>query len=217
MSTQSSTCKKKANGQSKRMEIIMVHGIWDTGRIFRRMASALERHGHKCYRPSLSPANGANGLEDLARKLDRYIRENIGEDRPLVIVGFSMGSIISRVYLQNLGGHKRVSHFFSISGPHHGTLTAHFWPGKGSRDMRFKSRLLRSLNKNTNILAGIEIHSYRTPFDLMILPSRSSQWGIAENHVIPAAMHPLMVIQPAIFNHIAGVLATEQSDQSRTG
>jgi len=189
------------------MEIIMVHGIWDKGRVYRRMAQALTEQGHSCHYPDLEPANGAHGLADLAEKLHRYIDQTIGTDTQFALIGFSMGTVISRYYLQCLGGAARVSHFFSISGPLRGTLTAHFWPGKASRDMRFRSQLLQTLNADTSSLEHTTIHSYRTPFDLLIIPARSSHWEIAEdNHIVPALFHHRMLTHPRVHQHIADTL-----------
>lgn len=188
------------------MNIIMVHGIWDTGAIYRPMAAHLTHEGHRCLHPDMDPANGREGLADLAVKLRATIEAAIGQDSPLAVVGFSMGALIARYYLQRLGGAARTSHFFSISGPHHGTLTAHIWPGKAARDMRFGSKLLIELNRDVSALSPIEVHCYRTPYDLLVLPSRSSHLEWATNHTVCARFHHHMVVQPRIFKHIAEVL-----------
>ena len=192
----------------------MVHGIWDKGRVYRRMAQFLTEQGHHCHYPDLEPANAAHGLADLAEKLKIYINQTIGPDAPFALIGFSMGTVISRYYLQRLGGAPRVSHFFSISGPLRGTLTAHFWPGKASRDMRFRSKLLQTLNDDTSALEPTTIHSYRTPFDLLIIPARSSHWEIADdNHVVLSLFHHGMLTHPKVHEHIAATLQ-EQNQNS---
>jgi triacylglycerol lipase len=188
------------------MDIVMLHGIWDTGAIFRPMAEHLTRQGHRCHCPDMEPANGAQGLVDLAVKLRAMINTETGPEAPLAVVGFSMGALIARYYLQRLGGANRTSHFFSISGPHHGTRTAHLYPGKAARDMRFDSDFLEALNGDVSAYREIEVHSYRTPFDLLVIPSRSSQLDWATNHTVPALFHHRMVVQPRILKHIAGVL-----------
>lgn len=188
------------------MDIIMVHGFWDTGKIYRRMANHLSEEGHICHAPDLKPANAANGLGALAEQLDRYVDENVGRNESIAIIGFSMGAIIARQYIQNLGAAARTKFFFAISGPHGGTLSAHFWLGKAARDMRFSSDFLRNLNRDLSVFDKIEVHSYRTPFDLLIIPSTSSHIDWAENHIIPTPFHHQMVVQQQIFDHIAGRL-----------
>ena len=188
------------------MNIVLVHGIWDTGRIFQKLGTHLTAQGHKCYSPNLQPVNAANGLVDLAEKLQNLIHSQIQQDENFALIGFSMGSLVSRHYLQCLGGSRRTTHFFSISGPNNGTLTAHFWPGKGSRDMRFQSAFLTNLNKHTTELDRVEIHNYRTPFDHMIIPSRSTNWSHGEEHIIPALTHDRMIKHPRLVEHISRVL-----------
>lgn len=188
------------------MKVVLVHGIWDTGRVFRRMAGYLSEAGHDCYTPELSPANGGLGLEDLSLKLEKYIGKHLGTER-FALVGFSMGCIVCRHYLQRRGGLERATHFFSISGPNHGTADAHLWPGKAARDLRFWSPFLRDLNADVSRLSEIELRTYRTPFDLLIIPSRSSKLPGAVNRVVRAPLHHRMLCQESIFEDIASTLA----------
>lgn len=192
------------------MEIIMVHGIWDKGTVFRRMAKVLTEQGHNCHAPDLEPANGAHGLADLAQKLERTIDQTLGSHTRFALIGFSMGSLVSRYYMQVLGGASRVSHLFCISGPQHGTLTAHLTLGKASRDMRIRSKLLLQLNANTSSFENTIVHCYRTPFDLLIIPSRSSELEFADgNHIVPAIFHHRMLTHPTVHQHIAQALKTD--------
>ena len=194
------------------MKLVLVHGIWDTGSIFRRLEAHLAAQGHDCFCPDLQPSNAANGLVDLAEKLRNRIDSTLPASETFAIVGFSMGVLVSRHYLQFLGGVERCSLFFSISGPNHGTLTAHLWPGKGPRDMRFGSSFLRALNADTSSVRGIELHNYRTPFDHMIIPSRSSKWAHGKEHVIPALTHDRMLVDPRLIHHISSVLQKREPE-----
>jgi triacylglycerol lipase len=187
------------------MDIVLVHGIWDSGKVFRRMSDHLNTEGHRCFAPDLRPANGAHGLADLAHKLQVYI-EAIPAQDPLALVGFSMGSLVSRYYLQRLDGLEHVSHFFSISGPHRGTITAHLWPGRAAREMRFGSDFLKDLNADLDALKQIHIQTYRTPFDLMIMPGGSSKLPGTDDRLAYAALHHQMLHQRTVFEHIAKTL-----------
>ncbi len=188
------------------MKLVMVHGIWDRGSVYRRMDHFLTERGHQCFRPDLIPANGAHGLRDLAEKLKQYIDTHIAAEESIGLIGFSMGSLVAREYLQHLGGATRSSHFFTLSGPHQGTLMAHLWMGKAARDMRFRSKFLQKLNHDIRSLEHMEVHSYRTPFDLLIMPSKSSHLKWANNHTVTALFHHRMLTQEKIFAHIADVL-----------
>lgn len=188
------------------MTVVMVHGIWDTGSVFKPLSKALAARGHICLMPSLSPNDGHLGIADLAVKLDAYITANVTENEPIALVGFSMGTIVSRYYLQKLGGYKKTLAFISISGPHRGTLMAYFYPGQGARDMRFGSPLLKELDAKLECLSGLHIHSYRTPLDLMIVPARHSVWSHAQNHHFWALFHPWMLKHRGVIKQVVATL-----------
>ena len=142
------------------MNIVLVHGIFDNGAIFRRLVDALARAGLRCWVPALKPADGRTGIRDLAAKLHAYIDRHLGADAELALIGFSMGCIVSRHYLQVLGGVRRTKAFFAISGPHEGTLTAYLYPGQGAKDLRPGSPLLQGLKQTEDRLDAISLFTY---------------------------------------------------------
>ena len=109
------------------------------------------------------------------------------------MVAFSMGGLVARHYLQMLGGAARCDQLLTISSPHQGTQSAWLYPSKGARDMRPGSLFLRRLQATEEVLKGIQLVSYHTPLDLMILPATSSVWAPALNLDFPVLLHPLML------------------------
>ncbi|MCX6845591.1 MAG: lipase, partial [Verrucomicrobia bacterium] len=91
-----------------------------------------------------------------------------------------------------LDGAKRCDRLITISSPHQGTLTAWLHPSKGAKQMRPGSGFLKDLAATESRLGEIPVISYRTPFDLMILPSRSSEWQRANNLSFTVLLHPMM-------------------------
>jgi triacylglycerol lipase len=174
------------------MNILLIHGMFDRGSIFRRLESDLTQSGHRCFSPSLRPNDARDGIADLAEKLASLVDEVFYYEEPLVIIGFSMGCLIARYYLHYFHATGRTKAFFAISGPHHGTWTAYCYPGRGAREMRPGSLLLRDLNAVDHTRMNFPIFTYWTPFDLMIIPSISSQWAPATEYVILSPLHPLM-------------------------
>lgn len=175
------------------MKIVLVHGIFDTGNIFKILVRKLEADDHKCYAPDLAPPDARLGIIDLAEKLRDYVDQKIGNDKEIAVVGFSMGCLVARYYLQCLDGHEKTRAFFAISGPLHGTLTAYCYFGKGARDMRPNSAFLTDLKIGEDKLVGIHLYSYRTTLDAMIIPSKSSHWDIAKNKKTNVLLHSFMV------------------------
>ena len=175
------------------IKVVLVHGFMDTGWVFRRMKLRLERQGAVCLVPRLRPNDGRGGLEALASNLKRDVDAAFGPSARICIVAFSMGGLVSRHYLQLLGGAGRCEKLLTISSPHHGTATARLYPSKGARDMRPGSAFLRRLHETEATLRDVELISYRTPMDLMILPATSSVWAPALNLDFPVLLHPLML------------------------
>jgi triacylglycerol lipase len=182
--------------------VVLVHGFLENGNTFRMLRRRLEKQGVACLVPKLQPNDGRGGLEALAQQLKQDIDTAYGPDQQISIIAFSMGGLISRQYLQKLGGAARCDKLFTISSPHHGTQAAWFYPTKGAEQMRPGSRFLADLQETESRLGEIPVVSYRTPMDLIILPPTSSVWDRAENLEYPVLMHPLMLTSGAVLTDL---------------
>ena len=187
------------------MDVVLVHGIFDNGAIFRRLAGALADAGHRCWVPALKPADGRTGIEDLAAKLHAYIDRHLGSDAELALVGFSMGCIVSRHYLQMRDGVRRTKAFFAISGPHEGTLTAYLYPGQGAKDLRPGSQLLQRLKQTEGRLDTLPLFTYWTSRDITIIPASSCCWALSSHRVDAKVMlHRFMPGSAAVCADVVG-------------
>lgn len=173
--------------------VILVHGIDDTGAVFQPLSFHLQQRGWRTYAPSLAPNNGACGLEELAQQLKTFIDRTVGAEQPIDIVGFSMGGIVSRYYVQRLGGSDRVQRFMTVASPHNGSFIAHGRWNCGCRQMCPGSPFLADLNGDLSVLARLNFTSIWTPYDLMILPARSSQIGVGREIIVPVMLHSWMI------------------------
>ncbi|MET1256123.1 alpha/beta fold hydrolase [Aliikangiella maris] len=185
------------------MKIVLVHGIFNRGAIFFWLKKYLKQAGFNCFSPSLRPCDGRYGIDYTAEQLADKIQSFVPGDEKFCLIGFSMGAVVARYYLQNLGGYHRVTHFFSIAGPHHGSYWAYLpYPSKGVRQLRPGSDFLSQLAANQSILKKVKVYSYWTPFDLSILPSNSSIWSIANNQKVNAWSHFSIIFNRAVKQHI---------------
>ena len=185
------------------MDVVLVHGFLNRGGIMKGIARGLERRGHRCHLPSLSPCDGRGGLARLAEQLSAVIRRQTHPEQPIAVIGFSMGALVARYYLQELEGHGRTRAFFSICGPHAGTRSARFYFSQAAVEMRPGSAFLRRLDDGACRLAGLAITSYWTPHDLMIRPVTSCQWPAGEIVRIPSLLHSLMPFNTELRDDIA--------------
>ena len=185
-----------------RVNVVLVHGIYDTGRLFEPMARRLEEQGCRCLAPSLSPNDCRAGVRALSLQLARAIDARFGRSAPVVLVGFSMGGLVTRDYVQNQAPPGRVRGVFLISPPNHGTLWAAFAHG-GTRELGTGSRFIRQLNRNVQAWQSVPVRTYWTPLDLMIMPATSSLWPVGETKIIVCALHPWMVRDPRLMDDLA--------------
>lgn len=205
--------------------VVLVHGIFGCGRQMAPIAEFLEARGYQCLTPELTPSGAGLGLRDLALKLDGQIKAGMPPSEHFAMIAYSMGGLVSRDYLQNLGGAPRCKRFFTLSTPHHGTLVGNLYWGQGAWEMRRNSEFLRQLNASEGLFGKNKIPatSYRTPLDLVIVPSTSSDWDVASNLVDWQLAHPLMPhstrIQKDILRRMEGNGDSIESDplQSPSG
>jgi len=196
------------NKKQQRNSVVLVHGIFDTCRVFDRMASYLGENGWQTYSLDLIPNNGDQSLSELAAQVADYIGNNFTPTESLDLVGFSMGGIVSRYYLQRLGGINRIQRFVSISAPNHGTVIAYFPQNLGCKQMRPRSQFLQDLNRDMVMLGEINYTCIWTPFDLMIMPASSSKMPVGEEIVLPIGMHPWMLTDSKCLKSVAKALST---------
>jgi triacylglycerol lipase len=189
--------------------VVLVHGIFENGTNFRMMRKRLQKKGFDCLVPRLKPSDGRGGLDKLASGLKNDIESQFGSDQPVSIIGFSMGGVVSRHYLQKLGGNSRCVSFITISSPHHGTHAAWFYPTQGAAQMRPGSDFLADLAATEFTLGNMPVASYLTPMDLIILPAQSSIWDRAENVQVPVLLHPLMLNDRKVLNDIESRLVRQ--------
>lgn len=174
--------------------VVLVHGIFDTGASFKRVAQALAHKGYDCRCPTLAPADGRLGLEALARQLQAYIDAELPAAARFSLVGFSMGGLVARHYLQRLGGLERAERFVSVSSPHHGSRWAHALDRPACVQMRPGSAYLAQLNADLGRLGAIETVSVWSPFDLAIVPAWSSRLPVGREIVVRVPLHPWMLV-----------------------
>ncbi|HUA17568.1 MAG TPA: triacylglycerol lipase [Bryobacteraceae bacterium] len=186
--------------------VILLHGLGDTVAVFERMRSYLERAELRVHAFDLIPNNGRATLPELAHQLEGYIRATFATGEPVDLVGFSMGGLVSRYYLQRLGGLERVRRLVTIGTPHYGTWSAYVLGSPGVRNMRPGSAFLRDLNQDMQMLDGVLLASIWTPFDLMIVPATSSRVPVGRSIPVRTLVHPLLVRDPRVMRLVRDVL-----------
>jgi triacylglycerol lipase len=189
--------------------VLLVHGINDSGRRFRKLQSYLLREGFgRVVAMDIIPPDASIPLEAMANQVMQklfQLRWESGLDK-IDLVGYSMGSQAVRFFIQRLGGKKWVRRFISISGPHRGTWAAYLRQNAGCRQMRPDSSFLKDLNGDSDPWGEVDVYSFYTPFDLMIFPGYFSRLRGARNRTFKVPLHPLMVSNEGVIRAVEQVL-----------
>lgn len=199
-----STSAAEASPGRARGAVILVHGIDDDSSVFQDMREAIATAGFVVNAVDLVPNNGDLDIPALAMQVGaaaRALMAEAGAER-VDVVGFSMGALVSRWWIQRGGGSASVRRFISLSGPHHGTATAWFRFNDGARSMRFGSPLLKDLESDEGEWGDVEVFAWWTPFDLMIVPPGSSRLAGARHRTFPVALHPWMLTDTSVIRAV---------------
>jgi triacylglycerol lipase len=155
---------------------------------------------------SPQPSNGSVGIEVLAERLAAQIDARFAPEQALNLVGFSMGGLICRTYVQKLGGAARIRHLVTLATPHQGTWMAYLFNRPACLQMRPGSSFLSDLNSDLSALEQVRFTSLWTPLDLTILPATSSQMKVGETISIVSPLHRTLLFDRRVLRRIAEVL-----------
>lgn len=176
--------------------VILVHGIDGCGRDLTRLARALQATGRTVHAIDLHPNNGSAPIEDLSAQLQKFVATHVPAEQPFDLIGYSMGGIVSRHYLQERGGHQKTRHFISISAPHQGTFTGYLRNRPGAHQLRPGSNFLAQLATPESLAKLPPTTSFLTVTDLVIVPFTSSEIPGAQNLRLFGWGHFTGIIEP---------------------
>lgn len=186
--------------------LVLVHGLWDTPHVFRRLRQRLDPWPAEILAPHLPHRLGFTPLFTLAQDLDRAIKAQFGAEQPLDVLGFSMGAVIARTWIQLLEGHRRTIRFVSVGSPQRGTLLAQPCPRllmPGVADMKIGSALLRRLNADVSLLRDMDCMSFYCPCDLMVIPSWRGVLPVGPCRSLPVWSHRQLIQSPHSLDPLA--------------
>lgn len=155
--------------------VILVHGWVHNRSAFVLMRRALRRAGlgpmHTFEYPSIS-----SDLTQVAHRLAPVVEQVVGHARgaSCVLIGHSMGGLVARQYVQELGGHDFVDTVVTMGTPHRGTYTAWLGMGRAIEQCRPGSAYLARLEETARPGLARWI-AYYSDLDFMITPAVSAK------------------------------------------
>lgn len=114
--------------------------------------------------------------EEQAQKVKERVDEmkkRLGVNQVNLVV-HSFGGLISRYYIQNLGGVDTVKNLVTIATPHLGTYVSYLGPGDSASQMRPNSDFLQSLNGRGFAYSPVKYTSLWTNLDEIVVPPKNS-------------------------------------------
>lgn len=197
--------------------VVLVPGYRDNASVFARFVEYLHAQNFRTFPISLFPSDGRVPLETLAGQVADYVNHSFAAEQPLDFVGFSMGGVVLRYYLQRMGGLGRAQRFVTLGTPHRGTWVAYGSNRPGVRQMRPGSAFLQNLDEDVDRLGTISFTSIWTPLDLTILPARSSAISVGRHEPVGIPYHRALVTDHRSMQRVADALRTpvEKHNQQR--
>lgn len=191
--------------------VVLVHGIFASAGVWRPMKRTLtEKTGAKVA--SFTHAPGI-GIESIARSLAKIV-ERVPAGRRVHLVGHSLGGLVVRWYVQELGGHARVSQTISLGSPFGGTARAHPFPFLVGRELGRSSPLLSRLRARA--------HEHDVPHtslvaerDLVVVPAESAVFPRGDVHVLPRSGHNTLLFHADSIAHVVDRVRRIQTEARR--
>lgn len=187
---------------SQRRTLVLVHGLGANRSSFGPLQIYLRLRG---FQDQLAFGYRSQGsIEGLALQLKRAIDAQVKGGR-VDMVTHSMGGLVSRFYLQHLGGARRVDRLITLGTPHHGTHAATFVPSALVRQLEPGSSFLRHLNGSPPP-EWLRITSFAAGRDVLVQPIESALCPFGEGHTFDDLGHLGLLFSPRVFAAVAGAL-----------
>jgi hypothetical protein len=147
--------------------IVLVHGYLANRATMLPVAAYLKLHG---LGDIVSyDYDGAGGIEQAARGLGDFCKRFVRGGR-IDLVCHSLGGVVARTWLQELGGARRVDRCITLSTPHRGTYGAYWVASRVGRELRPDSPFLARLAASRGNAARVRFTSIVAGSDNIVFP-----------------------------------------------
>lgn len=192
-------------GEGERV-VLFVHGFGATGPVFEPMrAHVEERLGVR----TLDFTYGSlTSFHRVAERLARHVDEQVDARSRLDLVGHSLGGLLARWYVQELGGAARVRRVVTLATPHAGTRSARIAPGPLRDALLPDNAVVRRLHLGRHRAEGVEHVAFVAGADLMVTPPASAA-ALPDASVrwFDRVGHNGMLFEPEVLEAVVDALA----------
>jgi alpha-beta hydrolase superfamily lysophospholipase len=162
--------------------VVLVHGFLASAGVFRPLRARLEREAGArvatfTHAPGLGIRRIARSLAELVERLPRGTR--------ITVVGHSLGGVVARWYVQEMGGHRRVAQTISLASPFGGVDVPPFFIGA---DIHEQSELLKRIRDNADAY-DVPHTSIVGEEDAVVVGVKTACLGVGEVVILPERGH----------------------------
>jgi triacylglycerol lipase len=179
--------------------ILFVHGHGGGAGVFGPLERALARRGHRRFVSWDYRSRGT--VEELARALARDAGALEGE---VHVIGHSLGGIVARLWLQELGGRRVARSLVTLSTPHRGLAAI---PGARAlplvRELVAPSPLLERLDRGASALDGLPGLAIVSSRDHFVRSWQSAGFGAARVVPVSGVGHVGVLFDPTVHDLVA--------------
>jgi triacylglycerol lipase len=189
---------KRTRRGAEQRTLVLIHGYLGNRSSLLPLSAWLRACGHKqilSYEYS-----SAHGIEQAAIGLRDFLRKNV-RGGGIDLVCHSLGGVVARVYLQQLGGFRRVDRCVCLGTPHRGTYNAYWIASRVGRELRPYSALLARLQATQPVAARVRFSSIVAGSDNIVIPR-----VFASNEEVvhlPGLGHLGLLFSPSAFRAVA--------------
>ena len=182
--------------------IVFVHGLAANRSGFLPLQGYLRMLGYKQQYAFGYRSSGS--LEAVALKLKREIDKRVRGGR-IDIIAHSMGGLVSRFYLQRLGGARRIDRLITLGTPHQGTHAANFIPARLVRQLLPDSPFIRTLNALPEP-ANVRTTSFVAGRDILVQPIEAARCPFGNHIRMEELGHVELLFRAEVFHRIRTIL-----------
>ena len=186
--------------------VVLVHGYFHNRSGFDVMSRELRTRGFRwVHGMNYNPIRSS--VPDLADRFAITVRDVLDvSGAPRVhVVGHSLGGVIVRWFIQELGGHNVVDTCVTIGTPHHGTFPAYLGFGPAARDMRPGSPVVKRLEERFRRFSTVRFVNLYSDLDVLIIPPSSGvlpERPNVHNHLIEDLGHTSLLVSPVLVEEV---------------
>jgi pimeloyl-ACP methyl ester carboxylesterase len=181
--------------------VVLIHGYLSNRSLLFPLAGYLRLLGFEQVLTFNYPST--LGVERAARDLRDFLRRHVRGGR-IDLVCHSLGGLVARSYLQELGGARRVDRCITLGTPHRGTYNSYWLSSRVGRELRPDSALLQRLRASRANASRVRFASIVAGADNLVIPRVFARHERVVH--VPDLGHVAMLFSPRVLSLVAEAL-----------